>query len=308
MKSVSYVPLMARTIRIGVPSFRGHFLSTQKTQVSSWGHLGNSFARFSTSTRSSQKQLKSNPKLSRPLQIINAAKEKVQPNVQQIITAAKDKVPPNVQQLFQDNIYTVPNFLTLTRILTTPVIGYCIVKGHNDLGGAIFVYSCITDFVDGYIARNFKNQKSVMGSILDPMADKFLMAVCTLTLAYTSAIPGYLAVLIIGRDMMLSFMGFFYRWKSLPQGTRNWKNWADISKSTISVHPNMLSKINTGLQMVYIGGLVLMSGLERVVDPSLLATFYSYFEVVVAITTVSSGISYLNKKHFKVITPGGLTK
>ena len=44
--------------------------------------------------------------------------------------------------------------------------------------------------LDGFVARNFKNQSSVFGSMLDPLADKFLMTVMTITLAYVNLLPG----------------------------------------------------------------------------------------------------------------------
>ena len=140
-----------------------------------------------------------------------------------------------------NSLWTIPNVLTYTRILTTPAIGYYIVSGNSTMALLLFTYSCVTDFVDGFIARKF-NMKSVVGSIIDPLADKFLMTACTLSLGYIHAIPPAIASIIIGRDVMLSFMSFYYRYKSLP-APRTFEKFVSIGQvPTISVHPNLLEK------------------------------------------------------------------
>lgn len=195
--------------------------------------------------------------------------------------------PPTLKA-FKENLWTVPNMLTMSRIATTPLIGYFIVNGRPAVASGIFVYSCITDFLDGYIARKY-NLKSVAGSILDPMADKFLMTVSTVALSYQHIMPVPVAALIIGRDVMLSFWGFWVRYKTLDP-PKTLKRFADLRQSAVSVHPNLLGKANTALQMVYIGALVM----QPVV--AMLGDFSGAFEVfgyVVGATTVASGASYV---------------
>ncbi|CAN3355465.1 cardiolipin synthase (CMP-forming) [Diutina catenulata] len=220
------------------------------------------------------------------------------PRPRQTGTPGKTIEIPTAQE-WRGGLCTVPNVLTMTRIATAPVVGYFIVKGQTDWAAGLFTYSCITDLVDGWIARRF-NQKSVVGSIIDPLADKLLMTVCTLSLAYTSAIPGLVATAIIGRDVMLSFMAFYYRYKSLPH--KSVKEFLDIQGTpTITVLPNMLGKVNTALQMFYIGGLVIKPVLQPFVD---LTMAFDVYGVVVALTTVASGCSYVFGKHaFKYIKP-----
>ncbi|ODV76820.1 uncharacterized protein CANTADRAFT_27581, partial [Suhomyces tanzawaensis NRRL Y-17324] len=217
---------------------------------------------------------------------------------------SENPVPDLVEQtskaLTNNSIYTVPNILTFTRIISAPFIGYFIVNGNTQLALLLFLYSCITDFIDGYIARKW-NLKSVLGSIIDPLADKLLMTVCTLSLAYINSIPTLVASLIIGRDVMLSFMSFYYRYKTLPP-PKTLGRFLDISKNeTISVHPNMLGKVNTGLQMVYIGGLVF----KPVVENLLMTDLELYFQgmgILVSVTTVLSGLSYVfNNKSVKFL-------
>lgn len=88
-----------------------------------------------------------------------------------------------------ENIYTVPNVLTFSRLLAAPVIGYLVLHDHHAWAVGLFAYAGITDLVDGYIARRWKLQ-TVVGTVIDPMADKILMTVLTVCLAVKGALPG----------------------------------------------------------------------------------------------------------------------
>lgn len=203
-------------------------------------------------------------------------------------------LPPSAlaQVDFRSEVYTIPNILTMTRIATTPFIGYFIATGQSTAAISLFVYSCVTDFVDGQIARRF-NMKSVLGSVLDPAADKFLMTVSTVALASQSIMPLYVGATIIGRDVLLSFMGFFYRYRALPE-PKTMKRFLDLSISTHTVHPSVLGKVNTALQMFYIGGLVMLPGIEYVVGNSgTVGQYLDWFGMVVALTTATSGLGYI---------------
>lgn len=91
----------------------------------------------------------------------------------------------STKQAIRSSLWTIPNVLTYTRIITTPFIGYYITTGQSTAALLLFTYSCVTDFVDGYIARKY-NMKSIVGSIVDPLADKLLMTVCTVSLGVCS--------------------------------------------------------------------------------------------------------------------------
>lgn len=90
----------------------------------------------------------------------------------------------------RENVLTYPNGLSLIRICLTPVLSFCILNQHYITSLTIFTVAGITDFLDGYIARNFPNQKSVLGSVLDPLADKFLVATVFISLSFVDLIPG----------------------------------------------------------------------------------------------------------------------
>lgn len=87
-----------------------------------------------------------------------------------------------------ENIYTVPNALTFSRLLAAPAIGYLVLHDYHAWAVGLFAYAGITDLVDGYIARQWKLQ-TVVGSVIDPMADKGLMFILTVCLAAKGAIP-----------------------------------------------------------------------------------------------------------------------
>jgi cardiolipin synthase len=88
-----------------------------------------------------------------------------------------------------ENIYTVPNILTATRLIAAPIIGYLVLHDYHAWAVGLFAYAGITDLVDGWIARKWKLQ-TVVGTVIDPMADKTLMTILTVCLAVKGSLPG----------------------------------------------------------------------------------------------------------------------
>lgn len=217
----------------------------------------------------------------------------------EIVTKSKEIKDKLTKHLIpeHENIYTIPNILTFTRLVTAPIIGFLIVKQQVVYALALFTYSCVTDFIDGYIARKY-NMHSVVGSIIDPMADKFLMVTCTACLAQAAQIPLYLAVIILGRDVLLAISAIYYRYISLPPPKTFMRYW-DFSIPSAEVHPTTISKYNTGFQMLYIGAAVVKPVLLGVIDPSyieILEYCFTGFGYFVGTTTVLSGLSYVFSK------------
>lgn len=93
---------------------------------------------------------------------------------------------------------------------------------------------------------------SVVGSILDPAADKLLMTTMVVALTMRDMMPVPLAVIILGRDVALSIAAFVIRYRSLPPPKTFARYW-DFSIPSASVHPTQLSKLNTLLQLVLVG-------------------------------------------------------
>lgn len=201
---------------------------------------------------------------------------------------------PKILQQKKENIYTLPNFLTTTRILTAPLIPYFLVTSQPQLAFAVFAYSSLTDLIDGYLARRF-NLHTVLGSILDPFADKLLMTTSTISLWYVSVFPSWLVLLILGRDAGLALSALYFRYISLPPEYRGMRaGYWDFSLPSAEVRPTEISKINTLLQF-----LLVACGMALPVLPETLAAAWNLQGVfegwmgLVAATTVWSGASYL---------------
>jgi len=88
-----------------------------------------------------------------------------------------------------ENIYTIPNILTFSRLVAAPVVGYLLVHNYHAAALSLFAYAGITDLVDGWIARRY-NLQTVVGTIIDPMADKLLMTIGVACLAVNGSLPG----------------------------------------------------------------------------------------------------------------------
>jgi len=103
-------------------------------------------------------------------------------------------------------VLTIATALTCLRIALTFPFLYLIGLGRFDIALVVFFFAGVTDFFDGYIARRF-NQQSRLGQILDPLADKFLIASAFVVMALPHSgfpsIPVSLAVLVIGRDVLI---------------------------------------------------------------------------------------------------------
>lgn len=99
-------------------------------------------------------------------------------------------------------IMTVPNIITMIRILLTPVFVIYLINDQLLTGLAILVICGISDGLDGFIARVF-NQKSRLGSYLDPLADKITLVSAFVALAIRGFVPSWLSVVVISRDVMI---------------------------------------------------------------------------------------------------------
>lgn len=200
-----------------------------------------------------------------------------------VITKLKTNIPTH------ENIYTIPNILTFSRLLASPYIGYLIVQGKYPLALGIFAVAGFTDMLDGYIARKY-NMKTVVGSIIDPMADKTLMTVLTVTLAMQDLLPVPLAAIILARDGGLVLSSFYYRYISLPPPKTFVRYW-DFSIPSAEVRPTNISKINTALQLLLMGA-SLTSPVLGFPDTTLLTGL----QWTVGVTTIWSGASYIYSK------------
>jgi cardiolipin synthase (CMP-forming) len=97
---------------------------------------------------------------------------------------------------------TIPNLLTLSRILLTPLLIWFLVQRKLNHALVVFFIAGMTDGLDGLTARLFQ-QKSRLGSILDPLADKLLLVSSLLILGHIGLIPLWLVVIAVARDIVI---------------------------------------------------------------------------------------------------------
>lgn len=105
-----------------------------------------------------------------------------------------------------DRILTIPNILSFIRLALVPVFLVLIIAGHDGLALLVLVFSSVSDFLDGVIARRFQ-QISRIGQLLDPAADRLFIFAALIGLAVRGVIPWWLLAIIVGRDVMLLGLG-----------------------------------------------------------------------------------------------------
>jgi cardiolipin synthase (CMP-forming) len=102
----------------------------------------------------------------------------------------------------RENNWTIPNLLTVSRIMLTPGFVMAFVDRRFDLAWILFAIAGFTDALDGTLARVLK-QRSSFGAMLDPLADKILLVTSFICLALQNWIPGWLTILVVSRDMFI---------------------------------------------------------------------------------------------------------
>jgi len=96
----------------------------------------------------------------------------------------------------------LPNIITISRLLLTPYIVWLILSESYFLGFIFFLLSGVSDALDGFIAKRF-NQETILGSYLDPIADKFLIVSSIVLLGYNGYVPIWLIFIIVSRDIAI---------------------------------------------------------------------------------------------------------
>jgi cardiolipin synthase (CMP-forming) len=227
-------------------------------------------------------------------EVIEKKKQQLHDKKQQIqenIRDTKTKVREKVIAIERENILTIPNALCIARIAMCPYLGYVIVQHDYSLAMGLMIAAGFTDLADGYIARNFKGQKSNFGSFLDPLADKCLMGTLVVALGYCELLPLWLAVTILFRDVFLIAAAFVIRYRSLPATHRNLTSYFDATQSTAQLAPTFISKVNTAVQLFVVAASLGAPVWDYVDHPALHGLWY-----LTGATTAAAAISYMVKK------------
>ena len=145
----------------------------------------------------------------------------------------------------------LPNLLTLARIALTPVFVAAFwldMPGGRWAAFVLFVVAAVTDYADGWIARR-RNVVSRLGAMLDPIADKLLIASALLMLVYMDDIRGFViipALIILAREILVSGMREF------------------LATISVQVPVSSISKFKTVVQVIAIAMLILAPAIEHV--------------------------------------------
>lgn len=154
---------------------------------------------------------------------------------------------------------TIPNWITLARLLLiAPMVYFLEVSGGNAWALGLFLLASMTDWVDGYLARKW-NQTSVLGALLDPLADKMLVTGALSGLVHQGLVPAWAVTLVLSREFLVTGL----RTAAINAG--------------IVLAAGMSGKVKTVLQMAAIA--FLLAGIQPygtwIWDLAVLMTLYS---------------------------------
>jgi cardiolipin synthase (CMP-forming) len=130
---------------------------------------------------------------------------------------------------------SIPNLITLGRILLVPIVVWAIATpGTMWIAFVLFLAAGVSDAVDGYLAKRF-HMTTELGAYLDPLADKALIVSIYLTLGINNWIPRWLVILVVSRDILI-VGGIMLSW---------------VVGSPLKIKPLLVSKLNTVAQIVF---------------------------------------------------------
>ncbi|TKY72141.1 Cardiolipin synthase (CMP-forming) [Spatholobus suberectus] len=181
-----------------------------------------------------------------------------------------------------------PNLISFSRLISGPLLGWMVT---NDMYTSAMIGLAIsggTDWLDGYLARKMKID-SVVGSYLDPLADKVLIGCVALAMVHKDLLHPGLVGLVVFRDVFLIGGAVFQRANSLGW---KWKSWFEFfnldGTGRQKVEPLYISKVNTVLQL----GLVAAALLQPEFGTQETQSYITYTSWLVASTTMASTAAY----------------
>ena len=164
----------------------------------------------------------------------------------------------------------LPNALTLFRILLVPAFLIAVIYGWLATALVLFITAGITDLLDGVLARRYGHE-TILGSFLDPVADKLLMTVSFISLAVIGLLPPWLGVLAVSKDLFVVIGTAVLYFSGQP----------------VAAVPTLWGKQTTFLQIVTLGLVLLFSVAEG--DPRVLGPLF----ILTGAVTAFSGLHYI---------------
>lgn len=165
----------------------------------------------------------------------------------------------------------LPNVLTIFRMIVVGPIVYLLFTSQYKAAFILAMAAGLSDLLDGFLARRF-GWMTHWGGVLDPLADKFLLVSTTLTLAWLGHLPWWLVLLIVARDLMIVFYGYYYHFRI-----------ARLATAT----PTEFSKWNTLCQIVLVVSIMLGLAWPQTSGP-----WTTWLIYLTALMTVASWVHY----------------
>ena len=175
-----------------------------------------------------------------------------------------------VPQATSSALLNLPNIITFGRLCAVPAAFWLVLEHKIDQAFFLFAAAGLSDAIDGWLARRYGG--NAVGAILDPVADKALLVTMYVTLAVVNALPDWLAILVVFRDLII--VGGVITLAVLG--------------NAVTIQPLYISKINTVMQIVLVAATLLQEGFGLAVPGAIPALIW-----VVAATTLASGGAYV---------------
>jgi len=174
----------------------------------------------------------------------------------------------------------IPNTLTLIRIILVPVFVILLMQGSFSYALLVFVIAGVTDGLDGFLARILK-QQTLLGSYLDPLADKALITTAFVALSILDIIPGWLTVIVISRDCII-LLGVSV---------------LSLMSVSFEIRPAYVSKATTALQLLTVFLVLISMLMPGYINHMVIVTLSwttAFFTVVSGFNYIFKGIKIIN--------------
>jgi len=189
-------------------------------------------------------------------------------------------VSPAARERFDNaRLINIANGLTAARVLLVPYFAFLLISGRGKGALLVFAVCGATDALDGLLAR-WLRQRTLVGALLDPIADKLLMATAFIVLSYVHIVPLRLAIMVISRDIIILVGSFLYL----------------LLFDASDIRPTTLSKANTAVQVltvIYFLAIAAFPAEAKSLGAGRGTLHDRAVTWVCAATTVVSGLQYL---------------
>ncbi|KAI3849030.1 hypothetical protein MKX03_011473 [Papaver bracteatum] len=202
-----------------------------------------------------------------------------------------------------EGFVNLPNMISMSRLISGPFLGWMIMNEWYLPAFVGLAVSGATDWLDGYVARKM-GINSVVGSYLDPLADKVLIGSVAVAMVKMDLLPSWLVGLVLFRDVGLVGGALYQRATTLGW---QWKSWSEFTNldgtHRRKMEPLFLSKVNTVFQLVLVAAALLQPEFGTLETEE----YIKYLSWLVAATTAASTVAYGAQyyRHKSMVHAGG---